>query len=419
MVNAAEPMPASNLPPRRIPPVLDHSVADPPAPATDRSARRRWRPLRFLFDAVGWSFGLVSLIALLAVVATIPILQFASLGYLFEVSGRIVRSGRLRDGFIGIRKAGRLGGIVLGTVILLLPIRLVASLWYSARLIAPHATNTDLWGVALWGVSLAMTGQILWAWYRGGKLRHFFWPAPVRFWRFLWERGKWAGARDRLWAFAESFRFGHYFRVGLVGFIGTLAWLVVPVTLLVFTTAAVGDNPEETAGLRTLQGILGSLSLTALVLGLPFLQAHFGARRTVRSLGDIAVMWRTWYRAPIASALALVLTVALSIPLYLAKIELPPQQVAPLVTTIFVLFILPSRFVQGWAVARAERRQPPFKWRRLRLLLTLVMLLPAVAAALIYTLFVFFSRYTSWYGVWSLFEQHAFLLPVPFWNWGG
>jgi hypothetical protein len=31
-----------------------------------------------------------------------------------------------------------------------------------------------------------------------------------------------------------------------------------------------------------------------------------------------------------------------------------------------------------------------------------------------YLLIVFFSQFTAWRGVWSLYEQHAFLLPVPF-----
>jgi hypothetical protein len=32
----------------------------------------------------------------------------------------------------------------------------------------------------------------------------------------------------------------------------------------------------------------------------------------------------------------------------------------------------------------------------------------------IYVLIVYFSQYAAWEGVWSLYEQHAFLLPVPF-----
>jgi hypothetical protein len=31
-----------------------------------------------------------------------------------------------------------------------------------------------------------------------------------------------------------------------------------------------------------------------------------------------------------------------------------------------------------------------------------------------YVLIVFFTQYTSWNGVFSLYEQHAFLLPIPF-----
>ena len=33
---------------------------------------------------------------------------------------------------------------------------------------------------------------------------------------------------------------------------------------------------------------------------------------------------------------------------------------------------------------------------------------------MIYVLIVFISQFTAWYGVWSLYEQHAFLLPAPF-----
>jgi hypothetical protein len=37
-----------------------------------------------------------------------------------------------------------------------------------------------------------------------------------------------------------------------------------------------------------------------------------------------------------------------------------------------------------------------------------------VVAAFFYVLVVFFAQYTSWEGAISLYEQHAFLLPVPF-----
>jgi hypothetical protein len=37
-----------------------------------------------------------------------------------------------------------------------------------------------------------------------------------------------------------------------------------------------------------------------------------------------------------------------------------------------------------------------------------------LAASGFYVLIVFFSQFTVWHGVWGMYEQHAFLLPVPF-----
>ena len=38
----------------------------------------------------------------------------------------------------------------------------------------------------------------------------------------------------------------------------------------------------------------------------------------------------------------------------------------------------------------------------------------AVPVVGMYVLIVYFTQYISWYDSWSLYEQHAFLLPVPF-----
>ncbi len=37
-----------------------------------------------------------------------------------------------------------------------------------------------------------------------------------------------------------------------------------------------------------------------------------------------------------------------------------------------------------------------------------------VPVVLIYVVIAYFTQYLSWYGVWSLYEQHAFLVPAPF-----
>src|ERR1041385_4875555 len=54
-----------------------------------------------------WLFGLVSLLATLALLAAIPIMNLIALGYLLDASGRVAKSGRVRDGFVDIGKFAR------------------------------------------------------------------------------------------------------------------------------------------------------------------------------------------------------------------------------------------------------------------------------------------------------------------------
>jgi hypothetical protein len=104
-----------------------------------------------------------------------------------------------------------------------------------------------------------------------------------------------------------------------------------------------------------------------------------------------------------------VVTLLFALPLYLLKIEVVPKEAAWLPGLVFIAFILPARLLTGWAMGRAARRRTPkhwfFRWTGR---------LPFVPAAAFYVLIVFFTQYTSWHGVWSLYEQHAFLVPVPF-----
>ena len=54
---------------------------------------------QFVKTVTHWCFGFLSLIIILSVLATIPIVQFLSLGYLLEAGGRVAKSGKLRQGF--------------------------------------------------------------------------------------------------------------------------------------------------------------------------------------------------------------------------------------------------------------------------------------------------------------------------------
>ena len=128
-----------------------------------------------------WLFGLGSVIGWLAVLAAIPLVNMISLGYLLEASGRVARSGRLRDGFIDMPKYARIGSLVAGTWIWLWVPRAFSSLAADAWLIDPGSLSAGGWRLAQLVVTILVIGHILLAWYSGGRLRHFFWPLLAPF----------------------------------------------------------------------------------------------------------------------------------------------------------------------------------------------------------------------------------------------
>src|SRR5271168_1542880 len=68
-----------------------------------------WRVARGVGSATEWVFGLISLVLGLSMLAALPVIQVLSLGYFLESSARVARTGRLRDGLIGVRRAARVG----------------------------------------------------------------------------------------------------------------------------------------------------------------------------------------------------------------------------------------------------------------------------------------------------------------------
>jgi len=378
----------------------DVPIFDAPA----RSGRLRAMAARGLGktrSAAGWVFGLASLVVGLSVLAALPILQFLSLGYLLESSARVARSGRLRDGFIGVRKAARVGGAAVGAAVSLVPLWLVASQARAAALLDPGGPMARGWrfaAVVVWALTCV---HLFTAFARDGRLRRFFWPfgGPVWLYRRLRGGGLYSAARDGFWEFVVGLRLPYYFRLGLVGFLGTLVWLVPPSAML----GAVPRFP--------LLGILGAVSLAVVVPGLPFLQVEYAITGRARALFSPRTVRGRFRRAPWAFAFALAVLLLASIPLYLLKIEMVPREAAWLPSLVFVVFLAPARLLVGWAHARSGRRDRSRHW-----VFRLLGRLAIVAVALLYVLVVFISQYTSWGGAGSLHEQHAFLLPAPFWG---
>ena len=99
-------------------------------------------PSSLLISRVCFSWRLVPASSVLS--AT-PVLQLLSFGYLLESGGRVARSGRLCDAFIGVRRAARLGSIIIGCTLVYLPLRLVASWAASAPPESTRAPSPSRW----------------------------------------------------------------------------------------------------------------------------------------------------------------------------------------------------------------------------------------------------------------------------------
>jgi hypothetical protein len=355
--------------------------------------------VRGIGSAWEWCFGFVALLVFLAVLAALPILQFLSLGYLLEASGRIARTGRIRDGFIGVRIAARAGGFVIGTWLMLLPLRLISSMWLSAQLIEPDGSIARGWDIALNILTVLMLIHIALAWAAGGKLRHFLFPFanPIIVALRLWRGNFWSSSRDAIWEFAASLRLPYYFWLGFRGFWGAFLWLAGPVTLL-----AIGRKVP-------ILGFLGALLLLVVLLYVPFLQLHFAVQNRFSAFLELGAVRRHFRRAPVALAFSYFVTLLLAVPLYLLKIEIIPREAAWLPSLVFIVFMFPARLLTGWAFGRSIRRKTPRHWF-FRWTSRLFML----GVTFFYVIIVYFSQYAAWEGIWSLYEQHAFLLPVPF-----
>jgi hypothetical protein len=355
---------------------------------------------RMLASGAEWLFGAVTLVVALSSLAALPILQLLSLGYFLESSARVARSGRLRDGVIGVRRAARVGGLALGTWLAMVPAWLSAWRSASAELIDPGGSTARGWWVAFLLVSSLTLPHLGLAYLRGARFRHFLWPIGNLLWLRRQIRQKtplYLEARDSFWSFVSSFRAPYYFRLGLVGFLGTLAWIIVPATLI-----SLGGRVPPL-------GILGALILAIVVPFLPFLQVRYAVEGHVSALFSLRPIRDRFRRAPWAFAFALLILLTASIPLYLLKIEMVPREAAWLPSLVFVIFLAPARLLTGWAYARSGRRDRPRHW-----LLTIPGRLAIIPAAIIYVAVVFLAQYTSWGGAATLYEQHAFLLPVPF-----
>jgi hypothetical protein len=349
---------------------------------------------------------LACLIALLGILSVVPILQLAVLGYLLEISARIARGGRFQDSLILLPQAGRIGMAVLAVYLWTLPIQLLAYYAYVAELIEPGNPRGASLRIGATAVALIALVHLTWAWVRGGSLKNYLWPQPLRFFRQAWRPSLWSNASDDLWRFLKSLRIPSLIWLGLRAAIGTIAWILLPALMLI------GAIRNGETGLAGLVGAIGLLAMGFVVMYLPMLQVQFATDNRIRSIFAWRSVRHSFRAAPIAVWLGTACTLLLAIPLYLLKIEATPKEVVWLTSIVFIAFMLPAHLVIGWAQRRAINREPGGRlWHRGIRWTFRLLTLPVVFT---YLFFVYLSQLTSWDGLATWIQQHAFLVPVPF-----
>ena len=402
----AQPVPALKAvaKPAPVPTVRRAAPSKPPG---RRTFELSWSNLLGVATTVSAAFdsvveGILGVLFLplgLAALASLPLVNFIALGYLLECGGRIARTGRLGEGFFGIRWAGRVGGLLTGVLLTILPVWLISSMTQSAELIDPTSANTRNWRIGLAVATVLAVLHICLACLWGGKLRHFLLPVlhPVFAILALLRGNPLASARDGVWAFFTEARPWSLCWLGFRGAAGALLWLAFPVTLL-----AVGWKAP-------LLGFLGFVLLLPVLVVLPFLQMQLAASNHFAKMFDVLGVVRLYLRAPWSCTFSLFITLLFALPLYLLKIELVPRDALMIPALVFIAFIWPARLLTGWVCGVAARRPRASHW-----FFWITGALPVPLIVLFYGFFVWLSQYLSWYGVASLYEQHAFLLPVPF-----
>lgn len=382
-----------------LPPASPALVNSDPFAPSDRTFASFRALLGRTFTSV---LGFATAVPLLAILSAIPVLNLLSLGYLLEAAARVARSGRIRDGFIGLPQFAAVGIIGLATWIWTIPIRLTYNFLQDAELIDAGGAVATRLKIFLIVLILGIALHLVWACLRGAKWHHFLWPAPLRLLRGLGGTWNFQPILEDASKFFREMRLPHFFRLGALGFFGAAIWLALPVMILLVGSAI--ENPAAAAFVS----LLGSLLLATVVLYLPFLQTRFAVSGRWGDFFAIRKVRELFPKAPLAFWMALFVTLLFSLPLYLLKIELTPKEVAWLPNLFFVLFIFPARLLTGWSLSRASFRGTDRSW-----VARWAARLAAIPVVAVYAFVVWLNQYLDWNGALGLIEQHAFLVPAP------
>lgn len=408
------------------------------------------RPLRTLWWLVQILLGVGFLLPLLAGLAAIPGLSLISLGMMLDAEARVGRSGRIRDGFPLLAVSTRVGTIGAMLALFLLPIFLLSNVAESQRIVGQMSGLTqNSFGIGKTALQITAFIVLLLAIANGGSFGRFFWPlrkrptrrqgcvlAAIGFLAFLLAaaqpgfliiyllllvigatvrnaRDLYAGLRSGTYVSAVNdwtakltglFQPWHHVKMAVKGALGALCWLVIPTALL----GIASSSPHQNPGPAAVGSFVGGILMVPVAAWLPLLQCHQASTGRFKAIFEVRAVREIICRVPLRWAVATILMYGLAIPLYLSKVVLTPQDAHWLFTPLFILVIYPTRILMGWVYGtgmQSEARATKLiRWP------TKLFMIPALG---FYSLILFFLPLISEAGPRAMFENHAFLLPVP------
>lgn len=373
-------------------------------PQAAHGPRRWYRWPDWLFIR---TLDLSSLLILLAIVAAVPVIQLASLGYLLHAASNLAVGRPWSAALPGLRMSGRLGIFFFLAGLTWLPVYLVTDLAYTAQLLQPGSPTARVWRLGAFIITFIWVLHFAWAAMRGGRWWQVLWPDPLGFLSQIWRLRTWRRASDNLYETVQALHFPGLWWLGARAAAISLALLLVPVSLMIIGLRATGNG-------FGLVGFVGFMGMLVVILYLPFSQIQLAAENRLLAALDWRRVRRRFLHAPLAHAFALLALCLLSLPLYLLRIEEILVEFQWLPSLVFVGFMFPAKLVLGAAMGYAAKRsgvlaRPPRSWY-----LRWPARLLALASALIYVGSLYAAQLVAGQGALVMFFQHAFLVPTPF-----
>ncbi len=385
--------------------VVDNAALMMPlGPGEFPGVRKPFRSLCWLFHVL---LGIGFLLPLMAGLAAIPGLSLLALGVMLAAQTQVAQSGHLRDGFPLLSVSTRIGTIGLMVLLFLAPIIMVSSVAGDQQVVS-RLSGIPSSGLSTFTLVLQVVifSHLLLAIANGGSFACFL--RPIRNIRQLRKRirsGEFAPAVN-LWAerLATISQPWHHFVLAIKAVGGALCWLTIPTVLLGMSST----SPHEDPGLPGFLSFVGGALMIPVAAWLPLLQVHQATTGRFRAIFEVRVVREIISRVPIRWAIATILLYALAIPLYLSKVVLPPADAYWLFTPLFILVIYPTRLLIGWVYGTGLKKE--HRASRLVRWPTKVFMVPLLG---LYSLILFTVPLISEAGPKAMFENHAFLLPVP------